>query len=212
MILSKRPDVDRFLDQPPKGSRGALIHGRDRGVVHERADRLAKVSTERPDDPINVALLTEADIDSDGAKLADELCAQSLMGGRRLVRVKLTGDRAAVDRALAEALKVHADGGYNPDAFFLIEAGALGRDSALKKAADKADGFASIACYEDEPGDVARMVREGLAKDKVALNTEALELFVARLPHERGVARQEIERGRAGVRLHGLDPQGRARQ
>jgi len=194
VILSKRPDIERFLDQPPKGMRGAVIHGRDRGVVHERADRLAKASTERPDDPFNVALLTEADIDADGAKLADELCAQSLMGGRRLVRVKLTGERAPVDRALAEAVKVHAEGGYNPDAFFLIEAPALGRESALKKIADKAEGFAAIPCYEDEPGDVARMVRDGLAKDKVSLNAEALELFVARLPHERGVARQEIER------------------
>ena len=52
----------------------------------------------------------------------------------------------------------------------------------------------AIACYEDDVGDVARMVREGLAADKVGLTAEALDLFVARLPHERGVARQEIER------------------
>ncbi|MBV9512140.1 MAG: DNA polymerase III subunit delta, partial [Caulobacteraceae bacterium] len=88
----------------------------------------------------------------------------------------------------------HAEGGYNPDAFFLIEAGELGRDSALRKAAEKADAAAAIPCYEDEPGDVARLVREALAKDKVGLAAEALELFVARLPRERGVARQEIER------------------
>jgi DNA polymerase-3 subunit delta len=194
MILAKRPDIDRFLDAPPKGARGALIHGRDRAAVRERADRLAKVSTERPDDPFNVALLTESDIDADGAKLADELSALSMMGGRRLVRVKLTGDKVAVERALAEAVKIHAEGGYNPDAFLLIEAPALGRDAALRKAAEKAEGIGAIAVYDDEPGDVARMVREGLARDKVSLNAEALEVFVARLPHERGVARQEIER------------------
>jgi DNA polymerase-3 subunit delta len=51
-----------------------------------------------------------------------------------------------------------------------------------------------IPCYEDEAGDVARMIREGLAKDKVGVTNEALELLRARLPHERGVARQEIER------------------
>jgi DNA polymerase-3 subunit delta len=76
----------------------------------------------------------------------------------------------------------------------VVEAGALGRDSALRKAAEKAAGAAAIPCYEDEPGDVARLVRETLAKDQVALNAEALALFVARLPKERGVARQEIER------------------
>jgi DNA polymerase-3 subunit delta len=194
VILAKRPDIERFLAQPPKSARAALIYGRDRGVVNERANRLAAAATEHPDDPFDVALLTETDVDADAGKLADELAAQSLSGGRRLIRLKLTGDRAAIDRGAAEALKAHADGAYNPDAFFLIEAGALGRDSALRKAAERAESAAAIPCYEDEPGDVARLVRESLARDKVGLTAEALELFVARLPRERGVTRQEIER------------------
>jgi DNA polymerase-3 subunit delta len=194
VILGKRPDIERFLAQPTPGVRAALIYGRDRGVVHDRGDRLAKAVTEDPKDPFNVSLLTETDVDADPAKLADELSAQSLMGGRRLVRLKLTAEKASIDRAAAEAVKQHAEGGFNPDAFFLIEAGALGRDSALRKAAEKAAAAAVIPCYEDEPGDIARLVRETLAQDKVGLNAEALELFVARMPKERGVARQEIER------------------
>ncbi len=118
----------------------------------------------------------------------------SLMGGRRLVRVRLETEKAGADRAAAEALKAHVDGAYNPEAFLIVEAGALGRDSALRRAAERADGAAAIPCYEDEPGDVARMVRESLAKDQVGLTAEALQLFVERLPRERGVARQEIER------------------
>ena len=58
----------------------------------------------------------------------------------------------------------HAAGELNPDAFLLIEAGALGRDSALRKVAEKAPAVATIPCYEDEPGDVARQVREALGK------------------------------------------------
>ena len=194
MILSRRPDVERFLSAPTKGVRAALIYGRDRGGVHERADILAKATTERPDDPFDVSLLTDQDMDGDGGRLADQLSAQSLMGGRRLVRLRLSTERAAIDKQAAEALKVHAEGGFNPEAFFLIEAGELGRDSALRKAAEKAEAAAAIPCYEDEPGDVARLVRESLAKDKVGLASDALDLFVARLPRERGVARQEIER------------------
>jgi DNA polymerase-3 subunit delta len=38
------------------------------------------------------------------------------------------------------------------------------------------------------------MVREGLAADRLALTTEALDVFVARLPRDRAVARREIER------------------
>jgi DNA polymerase-3 subunit delta len=194
MILAKRPDVERFLAQPPSSTRGALLHGRDRAGVHERADRLAKAATAHPDDPFDVALLTESDIDSDPARLADELSARSLSGGRRLVRLKLTGERQAIERAAADALKSHDDGAFNPEAFFLIETTALGRDSALRKAAEKAEHLAAIACYDDEPGDVARLVRDVLARDKLTLSPDALELVVGRLPHERGVVRQEIER------------------
>ncbi|MGH6970269.1 MAG: DNA polymerase III subunit delta, partial [Caulobacteraceae bacterium] len=61
-------------------------------------------------------------------------------------------------------------------------------------AAEKSQGAAAIPCYEDEIGDLARLTRESLAKDHVSLSPDALDVFVRRLPHERGVARREIER------------------
>lgn len=195
MIVSKRPDIERFLKGPPAEIRAVLIYGKDRGQVRERADALAKVATARPDDPFDVALLTDSDIEADPARLEGELAAQSMMGGRRLVRLRLSTEKAAPDKQAAETLKAHAAGELNPDAFFLIEAGALGRDSALRAAAEK-DKTAAVAipCYEDEVGDFARFTREALARDGVSLTQEALDLFVSRLPAERGVARQEIER------------------
>jgi DNA polymerase-3 subunit delta len=195
VILSKRPDVERFLASPPPETRAALIYGRDRAIVHERADQIAAKVAARPDDPFDVSLVSEGDIDAQPSRLFDELSALSMMGGRRLVRLRLD-DKPAIDKAAVEALKVHLAGELNPDAFFLIEAGALGRDSGLRKAAEgeKSGMAVVIPCYEDETGDVARLVREGLARDKVGLTPEALDLFVRRLPHERGVARREIER------------------
>ena len=194
MILGKRPDIERFLARPDPQIRAALIYGRDLGVVRERGQELARKIAKDPNDPFDVAQLTDGDLDGDNGRLEGELAAQSLMGGRRLVRLRFGTEKAALDRLTAEALTRHADGELNPDAFLLIEAGALGRDSALRKAAEKAPGAAAIPCYEDEPGDVARQVREALAKDNLSLNAEALSVFVARMPKERGVARQEIER------------------
>jgi DNA polymerase-3 subunit delta len=192
VIISKRPDVERFLKGPDAGMRAALIYGRDRGGVRERADKLARVVTANPEDPFDTALLNDDEL-GDG-RLEGELAAISMMGGRRLVRVRFTGEKAAPDKTAAEALTAHAEGKLNPDAFLLIEAGALGRDSALRKVAEKVAACATIPCYDDEPGDVARLVRESLAADKVGLDSQALELFVSRLPRERGVARQEMER------------------
>jgi DNA polymerase-3 subunit delta len=193
MILSKRPDIERFLANPGGDIRAALLYGRDRGVVRERAEQLAKKIAADPDDPFDVALLTDGDLD-EGGKLEGELSALSMMGGRRLVRLRLGGDKAGPEKAAAEALTAHADGAFNTEAFFIVEAGELRKDSALRKAAEKANACAAIPCYEDEPGDIARLVRETLAKDKVGLDSQALDLFVARMPKERGVARQEIER------------------
>ncbi len=194
MILSKRPDIERFLDRPGPGVRAAVIWGKDRSGVRERGDRLAKATTDAPDDAFNVALLTEADIERGDGRLEEELSALSLVGGRRLVRLRLTGERAGPDRIASEALAIHAEGGFNPDCFLIIEAGALDRTSALRKTAERLDGCASIPIYDDETGDVAKLVRDALAADRVSLTPEALQAFVSRLPKERGVARQEIER------------------
>ena len=117
----------------------------------------------------------------------DRRAAPRSPGGSPATRSSPNGRRPASSRPTAE-------GGLNPDAFFLIEAGGLDRSSPLRKAAEAAKAAAAIVIYDDETGDVARMVREALAKDRVGLTPEALDLFVARLPRERGVARQEIER------------------
>ena len=194
MQLSRRADAERFIAHPDKAVRAALIFGRDHGVVRERAQDLAGKVTERPDDPFDVALITDTDMDQDPARLVDDLMALSLMGGRRLVRLRLSTERAGPDRLAAEALEHHAAGEYNPEAFFLIEAGNLDRTSALRKAAEKHPAAVAIPCYEDEVGDLARLTREALAKDRLSLSADALDIFVRRLPHERGVARREIER------------------
>lgn len=195
MIVNKRQEIERLLASPPKDLRAALVFGRDRGVVRERADALAVKATDDPSDPFNVALLNDSDVDDDAARLEGELSALSMTGGRRLVRLRLFTEKGAADKVAAEALKRHLDGELNPDCFFLIEAGNLDRNSATRGAAEKAKaGCAAIPCYEDEHGDLARMTRETLARDKVSLTNEAVEIFVSRLPAERGVARQEIER------------------
>ena len=194
MILSKRPEIDRFLKAPDPQVRAAVIHGKDRSGVAERAEILCRTVTPDLTDPFNVTVLTDSDIDGDEARLEDALTAMSLMGGRRLVRVRLSTLKPGLDKALAAALKAHAGGGFNPDAMLVVEADQLGRDSALRKTAEKETGAVGIVCYEDETGDVARMTREALAADKVGLTADALDRFVARLPRERGLMRQEIER------------------
>lgn len=194
MIIQRRPDIERFLTGPGSVVRACLLYGRDLGVVGERARELALTLTENPDDPFNVAIISEADLTGEEGRLERELMAFSMIGGRRLVRLKLRGEKGGADRLSADALSGHLDGRFNPDAFFIVEAGALGRDSSLRKIGEAAPKCAVIPCYDDEPADLARLTREALTADQVALTAEALDTFVQRLPRERGVARREIER------------------
>lgn len=194
MKLSKKPEVDAFFRKPPAGMVGALIHGKDRSQVIERATGLARRIVPDITDPFNVSLLTDSDIEADPARLEEELQSLSLMGGKRLIRLKFFSEKATLDKAVAQVVKAHAAGGHNPEAFIVIEAGHLGGDSALRRLADADAALASIACYEDEAGDVIRLAREALAADGVALTTAAMDIFAQRIPKERGIAHQEIER------------------
>jgi DNA polymerase-3 subunit delta len=204
VLLNRRADLEKFL-AAPGAARAAVVHGRDHGVVRERAEMLARAATERPDDPFDVAVLTDSDLLSEEGRLEGELMAVSMLGGRRLVRLRLGGDSVAAERIAGEALARHLAGELNPEAFLLVEAGQLRNDSPLVRGGKDSPLCGVIPCYEDEPGELARMARATLTKEGLALAADALEVFVGRLPHDRGVARQEIERlilflgpGRAG--------------
>ena len=87
MILSKRPEVERFLASPDPAVRAVVIHGKDRGGVGERGQTLCLKVAPDLNDPFDVTLLTDSDVEADGAALDDALSAQSMTGGRRLVRL-----------------------------------------------------------------------------------------------------------------------------
>jgi DNA polymerase-3 subunit delta len=198
VILRRRDEIERFLKAPDPGVRAAVIYGPNRSLVGERADALAKRVTERPDDPFDVAVLTDSQIYSQQTALEGELAAISMMGGRRLVRLRMiasnnAGEKKSTEGQAAEAVTQHLAGAFNPEAFFLVEAGDI-RNSALVRAGEKATNCRVIACYEDEASDTAQVIREGLSKDGLSLDAQAMDLFIARLPRERGVARQEVER------------------
>lgn len=194
MKLAKRAEIDAFFAKPPANMVGVLVYGKDRSQVIERCTALAKRIVPDITDPFNVSLITDTDIEGDAGRLEGELQSLSLMGGKRLVRLKFFSEKAVLDKAVAASLKAHAAGDFNRDAFIIIEAGGLGSDSALRRLADADKNLASIACYEDETGDIVRMAREALAADGVSLSSAAMDIFAQRLPKERGIARQEIER------------------
>src|ERR1700755_3208625 len=94
-MIIKSHEADRYTAKPPKDLAIALVYGPDAGLVQERAEKLLKSVVPDLSDPLHVADLSEPVLLADPARLADEAAAISMMGGRRVVRVRGAGNDLA---------------------------------------------------------------------------------------------------------------------
>jgi DNA polymerase-3 subunit delta len=186
MIVAAR-DADRFVAQPPKGLRVALVFGPDAGLVQERAEKLLKTVTPDLTDAFNVADLSESVLLSDPARLADEAAAISMMGGRRVVRVR------GASNDLAELFEQFLDDPLG-DALVVVEAGDLSKGTGLRKLFEGDDKAAAIACYADNARNLEDVVRDALRAEGLSIAPDALADAVSRLGSDRGVTRRELEK------------------
>lgn len=187
MTALKPAEIERFLDAPLEGIVAVLVFGPDRGLVSERASRLARAIVPDLSDPFRVADLEEGTLDSDPARLADEAQALSMTGGRRVVRVRGAGNAHA---SVFESLLDNPVG----DALVVAEAGDLLKSSALRKLFTDAKNAAAIACYPDTARDIAEVVRSALKAEGFSISPEALDDAVSRLGSDRGVTRRELDK------------------
>src|SRR6266481_73938 len=110
--------VAAFLRRPDREIRAVLLYGPDAGLVSERADAVARTVCPDLKDPFRVTDLSGAVLAADPGRLADEAAQMSLIGGRRVVRL-----RDAVDR-LSGLFAGFLDTAPC-DAFIVAEAGDL---------------------------------------------------------------------------------------
>lgn len=185
-MIVKSHEADRFVAKPPKDLLTALIFGPDAGLVHERADVLAKSVVADLNDAFRVADLDETTLSSDPARIFDEAAAISMLGGQRVVRVRGAGNGHAklFERFLEERVG---------DALVVVEAGDLAKNSTLRGVFEKSDA-AAIQCYPDSTESLAAVVRNALKAQDIAISAEALDDAVSRLGSDRGVTRREIEK------------------
>jgi DNA polymerase-3 subunit delta len=169
----------------------ALVYGPDAGLVQERSEKLLKSVVPDLTDPFNVADLSETVLLADPARLADEAAAISMMGGRRVVRVRGAGND------LAELFESFLDDpvlNYGGAALVVVEAGDLAKSGALRKLFDDHKTAIAVQCYPDSVRDLGDVVRDALRAEGLSITPDALEDAVSRLGNDRGVTRREIEK------------------
>ena len=177
-----------FLATPDRATRAALVYGGDAGLVRERADRLAQAIVPDLKDAFRVADLSAAALAADPARLWDEAASLSLVGGRRLVRVRDAGDGvgALFDRFLRDLPP--------GDSVVVVEAGELAARSSLRRAFESATAGVAIACYADGRRELEALTREVLGAHKVAASGEAVGYLATHLGGDRLLSRSELEK------------------
>lgn len=182
-------DAARALAASRPAHGAYLLYGPDVGLVRERADHLAAMVVDDANDPFRVAILGERDILDDPARVSDELAARSLMGGRRVVRVRDGGDRLGA--ALGGRLPADPE-----DALLLVEAGELTPRSALRRLFENAPGgprgAAAIACYADDAKALAAVIDDNLRQAGLSATQDARALLAAMLGADRRATRTEL--------------------
>lgn len=179
--------IEAFLKSPDPKARAILIYGPDAGLVKERLDRLTRLVVPDVKDPFRVADITGSALKDDPARLPDEAAALSLMGGRRVVRIREAGDSVT---GTVESFLSHPVG----DAMVLLEGGDLAARSSLRKLFEGADNAAAIPCYADEAGTLDSVIRETLQANGVAATPDALAFLADNLGGDRRLTRAELEK------------------
>ncbi|WP_299436310.1 DNA polymerase III subunit delta [uncultured Rhodospira sp.] len=176
-----------FVASPDPSVRAVLVYGPDRGLARERLDALTRTVAGDVTDPFRVTELGAAALKDDPARLADEAAAQSLMGGRRVVRLMDATD--AVSGALESVLQAGAG-----DALVLVLAGDLGPRSSLRRLFEGADTGAALACYADDGMALEQVVRETLRPHGMSVARDAMDWLLGHLGGDRLLTRAELDK------------------
>lgn len=173
--------TETFL-RDPGACRAVLLYGEDVGLVRERATRLVRAVAGTLDDPFRV---TELDRE-EWPRLPEAMASLSLTGGRRVVRLRDSGDPVTAH--------VQAALGGPGEALLVIEAPGLAGKSRLRTLVERAADAVAIACYKQEGRALEQTVQDILAQFEVTAEPEALSWLAAQLGADRAVTEREAEK------------------
>ena len=175
--------VAAFLADPGP-CRAVLLHGEDAGLIRERAEALL-TSVVGGEDPFRIADLPRDQAARPGV-IAGEMAALSMIGGRRLVRVREASDAMAT--AVKEALAGPGE------ALLVLEAGELPARAKLRALLEPHPAAQVIACYRERGAELAASIAALLREAEVTIEPAALDWLAARLGEDRMLLRREVEK------------------
>lgn len=186
MKLTPR-DVFSLLKSPLKVG-AALIYGADAGQVRQLAGAFAESWLGTGADSMARLELSAEQLKEDGAILADELAAMSLMAPRRVITVREVEDAhlATVQEALALR---------NPSNFLVLyTTETLPGTSKLRAWGERDAQVATIACYKDEGTGLEQFIRDTLRGYGLKAGADVTRYLAVQLSGDRQIILNELEK------------------
>ena len=196
MVALKTSEANSFIARPDPARPIVLIYGPDAGLVHERAEALARVSVDNVDDMFSLIRIDGDELTGNPYRLVEEANTIPMFGGRRALWVK------AGSRNIAPAVEAVINA-PSPDCRVIIEAGELRKTAPLRTLCEKARNAAAIACYPDEAQDIARVVDDELKAAGLTITPDARAALMPSLGGDRQATRNELRK--LALYVHGHD-------
>jgi DNA polymerase-3 subunit delta len=185
MAAVRNHEADHFVAAPPSDLAVFLVYGSDAGLVSERAQRLIKASVDDPADPFQLIRLDGDAVAADPLRLLDEASTIPLFGGRRAIVVE-PGTKSYV--AALEPLLERPP----TECRIILSAGALKKDSPLRRLIERSRAGAAIECYPDDAAGLDRLIAAELRAQGLRLNPEARQALLCLLGADRLATRAEL--------------------
>ncbi len=186
--------IERFLREPDQGVTALLFYGPDQGLAHERAQAATRIILGGTDDPFRLTELTAETAREDPARLADELNAIAMLGGRRVVRIQPAIEARANDALAAILAELLPDHDSSISALLVVEAGDLPQRHALVQAFETAPMAIAARCFHDSALDLRPIIVDTLRQAGHEAARGALDYLVDRLGGDRGITRSELQK------------------
>lgn len=184
--------IESFLRGFQANQRAVLFYGPDHGLVAERAQAILAKVLPNPEDPFALTDISGDAIREDPARLFDEVAAISLLGGRRVVRIRDNAEKAT--DAIADLFANPPSGRPEELAFVLVQADDLDKKSRLRALFESATEAAAVPCYHDEVAGLSGIIRQELAARQLQATSDVVAYLSDVLRGDRMLVRLEMEK------------------
>lgn len=180
-------EIKGFLKNPPDHVLVILVYGRDEGLVYETALKISSTVVDDLTDPFKVSEFSGKDVVRDPSRLFEEATAQSLVGGKRIVRVRLENENISEQVSSLFDLPQLC-------ALILLEAGNLKPSSPVRRLLEKHPNAAVIPCYQDNQNALTELILEVITPLGITVSRSANDYLLSHLGSDRMISRRELEK------------------